>query len=131
MCYIKYPARVIFGLAYLRIVGETGRRLCTRVKGNLDGLIKCNAFTPLGAHRRLHRNNAFFQILVSILARESEISARKTIEAPLIAVKSTKMNGKDECNTTTSGPMRYLDLWGLWSIPAQRRRPPFFELKRR
>ena len=82
-------------------VGETGRPLCIRIKEHMDGLNKSKISTPLGMHRSLKHDNAEIQIGVTILSHESEILARKTLEAFWIAAKKTKINRKDECIAIT------------------------------
>ena len=62
-------------------IEETGRPLYVRIKEHLGGLRKSKMLTPLGTHRRLCHDNTEFEVTVSILAREAEISARKTLEA--------------------------------------------------
>ena len=91
-------------------VGETGRPLCVRVKEHLDGMRRSRVQTPLGAHRMQYHRDAEFEVSVSILAQESEISARKTIEAFWIIASDPKMNKKDECVAITSELAPFRDL---------------------
>ena len=94
-------------------VGETGRPLCIRIKEHLDGLCKSKSSTPLGIHRRLCHENAEIQIGVTILSREPEIIARRTLEAFWITAKSPKMNRKDECIAITNELALYQNLCGF------------------
>ena len=93
-------------------VGETGRPLCIRIKEHMDGLNKSKISTPLGMHRSLKHDNAEIQIGVTILSHESEILARKTLEAFWIAAKKPKINRKDECIAITKELAPYQCLWG-------------------
>ncbi|VDP30328.1 unnamed protein product [Heligmosomoides polygyrus] len=62
-------------------IGETGRPLGERVKEHLGMLRRCDIAGPLGEHRLRCHNGAGIDVAVTILAREFEISARKTLEA--------------------------------------------------
>ncbi|KAK6735650.1 hypothetical protein RB195_018711 [Necator americanus] len=55
--------------------------LCIRVKEHLDGLAKSKTFTPLGTHRRICQPNPEVKVEIRILSYESEITARRTLEA--------------------------------------------------
>ncbi|KAK6764730.1 hypothetical protein RB195_024893 [Necator americanus] len=55
-----------------------------------------------GAHRTQCHDNTPFKIAVTILARESDVLARKTLEAFYITAKSPIMNRKEECIAVTS-----------------------------
>ncbi|KAK6751288.1 hypothetical protein RB195_002958 [Necator americanus] len=94
-------------------IGETGRSLCIRVKEHLDGLVKSKTSSPLGAHRRQCHDNTPFKIAVTILARESDVLARKTLEAFYITAKSPIMNRKEECIAVTNELAPYQDLCGF------------------
>ena len=94
-------------------IGETGRPLHVRIREHLDGLRKSKMLTPLGTHRRLCHDNTEFEVAVSILAREAEISARKTLEAFWISARNPKMNRKDECVAITQELAPFLELCGL------------------
>ncbi|VDP14364.1 unnamed protein product [Heligmosomoides polygyrus] len=114
-------------------IGETGRPLCIRVKEHLDGLKKPNVSTPWGEHRVRCHHGAMFQVSVSILARESDISARRTLEALWIAAKNPQVNRKDECIAITQELAPFVELWlnsfthvylHLRVIGGARRHPP-------
>ncbi|EYC11772.1 hypothetical protein Y032_0049g1762 [Ancylostoma ceylanicum] len=94
-------------------IGETGRPLCIRIKEHLDGLSKSKTATPLGAHRSLCHENSEIQTGVTILSREPEIIARRTLEAFWITAKSPKMNRKDECIAITKELALYQNLCGF------------------
>ena len=81
-----------------------------RVKEHLDGMRRSRVQTPLGAHRVQYHGNADLEVSVSILAKESEISPRKTLEAFWIVAKDPKMNRKDECVAITSELAPFRDL---------------------
>ncbi|VDP09570.1 unnamed protein product [Heligmosomoides polygyrus] len=74
-----------------------------------------------------------FQVSVSILARESDISARRTLEALWIAAKNPQVNRKDECIAITQELAPFVELWlnsfthvylHLRVIGGARRHPP-------
>ncbi|EYB86196.1 hypothetical protein Y032_0283g1309 [Ancylostoma ceylanicum] len=94
-------------------IGETGRPLCVRIKEHLDGLSKSKTATPLGTHRRLCHENSEIQIGVTILSREPEIIARKTLETFWITARSPKINRKDECIAITKELALYQNLCGF------------------
>ena len=94
-------------------IGETGRPLCVRIKEHLDGLQKSKTCTPLGAHRRQCHENQLFETSVTILSRETEVVARKTLEAFWITSKNPKMNRKDECIAVTNELALYQNLCGF------------------
>ncbi|KAK6736167.1 hypothetical protein RB195_019066 [Necator americanus] len=112
---------VVSGVIYLitcqlcgaEYIGEIGRSLCIRVKEHLDGLVKSKTSSPLGAHRRQCHDNTPFKIAVTILARESDVLARKTLEAFYITTKSPIMNRKEECIAVTNELAPYKDLCGF------------------
>ncbi|KAK6734614.1 hypothetical protein RB195_018044 [Necator americanus] len=112
---------VVSGVIYLitcqlcgaEYIGETGRSLCIRVKEHLDGLVKSKSSSPLGAHRRQCHDNTPFKIAVTILARESDVLTRKTLEAFYITAKSPIMNRKEECIAVTNELAPYQDLCGF------------------
>ena len=54
-----------------------------------------------------------FEVTVTILAREPEISARRTLEALWIAAKTPKINRKDECVEVTRELPPFVDLCGF------------------
>ncbi|VDO75972.1 unnamed protein product [Heligmosomoides polygyrus] len=82
-------------------IGETGRPLCIRVKEHLDGLRKGRLRTLWGEHRVRCHAGAMLQVSVSLLARESDISARKTLEALWITARNPQVNRKEECLAVT------------------------------
>ncbi|XGW13724.1 hypothetical protein V3C99_000216 [Haemonchus contortus] len=94
-------------------IGETGRPLYVRVKEHLSGLAGSRMHTPLGAHRVSFHAGLSFDVSVSILALETEIAARKTLEAFWITVKEPLMNRKEECVAITRELAPFLDLCNL------------------
>uniref|UniRef100_A0A7I4YL30 C2H2-type domain-containing protein n=1 Tax=Haemonchus contortus TaxID=6289 RepID=A0A7I4YL30_HAECO len=97
-------------------IGETGRPLCIRVNEHLSGLVGLGMHTPLGAHRVSFHAGVSFDVSVSILALETEIAARKTLEAFWITAKEPLMNRKEECVAITRELAPFLDLCNLWSM---------------
>ncbi|EYC42564.1 hypothetical protein Y032_0526g2936 [Ancylostoma ceylanicum] len=81
-------------------VGETARPLCVKVNEHLEGKSSSRLSTLLGRHRA--HNGVGFEVQVTILADESEICARRTLEAFWIHSKNPKMNSREECSTITS-----------------------------
>lgn len=94
-------------------IGETGRSLCTRVKEHLNGLQKPLVSTPFGEHRARIHGGAVFEVAVTILARERDISARTTLEVLWIAARNLKINRKDECIAVTQELAPFVDLCGF------------------
>ncbi|EYB89763.1 hypothetical protein Y032_0228g2885 [Ancylostoma ceylanicum] len=90
----------------------TGRPLRVRIKEHLDGLSKSK--TAFGYSPKVMPQNTEIQIGVTILLREPEVIARRTLEAFWITAKSPKMNRKDECIAITKELALYrgFDLWG-------------------
>ena len=64
----------------------------------------------LGSHRVIEHDGSDFDITVSILVHESNITARKTLEAFWINKKSPGMNRKEECLSITRELTSYLSL---------------------
>ncbi|VDP49879.1 unnamed protein product [Heligmosomoides polygyrus] len=62
-------------------IDETDRPLCVKVKEHVDGLglDKCKVSTPLGEHRLRSHSGAVVEIAVTILARDSDVAARKGV----------------------------------------------------
>ncbi|EYC22134.1 hypothetical protein Y032_0017g3171 [Ancylostoma ceylanicum] len=83
-------------------IGETARPLCVRVKEHLEGKSSSRTSTPLGCHRMRVHDGVDYEVETTILQLETEISARKTLEAFWIHVKNPKMNRKEECPTITN-----------------------------
>ncbi|VDP08889.1 unnamed protein product [Heligmosomoides polygyrus] len=77
-------------------IGETGRPLWVRVKGHTDGLNKCKVSTPLGEHRLQNNNGRAIGVTATILAREPDIEAQKTLVALWIAFKNPAINRKEK-----------------------------------
>ncbi|KAK6745366.1 hypothetical protein RB195_011851 [Necator americanus] len=94
-------------------IEETRRPLCIRVKEHSDGVAKSKLSSPLGAHRRICHPNSEVEVEVRILSYESEIIARRTLEAFWITAKSPKMNKKDECIAITNELSPYQGLCGF------------------
>ncbi|VDL76098.1 unnamed protein product [Nippostrongylus brasiliensis] len=96
-----------------KYVGETGRPLCTRIIEHLDGLRRITVSTPLGEHRAKRHEGAHVEVAVSILACESDIVARKTLEAFCISAKDPHINRKEECVAVTQELTPFTDLCGF------------------
>ncbi|VDP13499.1 unnamed protein product [Heligmosomoides polygyrus] len=94
-------------------IGETGRPLGERVKEHLGVLRRCDIAGPLGEHRLRCHNGAGIDVAVTILAREFEISARKTLEALWIAARNPTINRKEERVPVIQELAPYVDLCGL------------------
>ncbi|VDL65011.1 unnamed protein product [Nippostrongylus brasiliensis] len=94
-------------------VGETGRPLCVRVKEHLDGLRRGTLSTPLGEHKVRRHEGLPIEVAVSILAREPDVAARRTLEAFWIAARAPKINRKEECIAVTQELAPFADLCGF------------------
>ena len=94
-------------------IGETARPLCVRIKEHLEGKSSSRSSNPLGRHRAQAHNGVDYEVQATILACETEISARKTLEAFWIHIKNPKMNRREECPTITSELLPYLALCNI------------------
>ncbi|VDO28952.1 unnamed protein product [Heligmosomoides polygyrus] len=93
-------------------IGETGRPPCTRVEKHLDGLRRSNVSTPLREHRVRSHNGGMVDVAVTILARERDVTVRRTLEAFWIAARNPKINRKEKCIAVTQ-ELPYVDLCGF------------------
>ncbi|EYC38680.1 hypothetical protein Y032_0702g1661 [Ancylostoma ceylanicum] len=84
-------------------VSGAARPLCIKVKEYLEG-----KSSSLGRHRAQAHNGIDSDVQVTILAGESETSARKTLEEFWIYSKNPKMNRREECHTIISELLPYL-----------------------
>ncbi|EYB87176.1 hypothetical protein Y032_0267g756 [Ancylostoma ceylanicum] len=91
-------------------IGETARPLCTRVEEHLQAKAKFCPSNALGSHRLNYHEGVDFEMKVMILAYESQISARETLEALWINIKTPKMNRKEECSSITRELAPYLQI---------------------
>ena len=89
-------------------IGETGRKLYIRLKEHIAGRNKSSQATALGTHRVQSHNGSNFDIVVTVLEVESDVSARKLLEACWIRAKSPNMNRKDECISITTHLVPFL-----------------------
>ncbi|KAK6733433.1 hypothetical protein RB195_017272 [Necator americanus] len=83
-------------------VGETGRNLGVRINEHMAGKRRKSLITPLGRHRHEAHNGNDYDVKCVILAHETEISARKTLEAFFILKRNPSMNNKNECLSITN-----------------------------
>ncbi|EYC02439.1 hypothetical protein Y032_0100g3303 [Ancylostoma ceylanicum] len=83
-------------------IGETGRPLRVRVNEHLAAERRESLILPLGRHRRDDHNGNDFAIRFTILAHESEFSARKTLGTFWISVRNPRMNNRNEHLSITS-----------------------------
>ncbi|EYC03619.1 hypothetical protein Y032_0092g2523 [Ancylostoma ceylanicum] len=94
-------------------IGETGRTLGVRIKEHLAGKRRASLVTPLGRHRNELHHGDDFDVKCIILAHETDISARKTLEAFWISVRNPPMNNKNECLSITNDFMPFVPLCEL------------------
>ncbi|VDO23031.1 unnamed protein product [Heligmosomoides polygyrus] len=94
-------------------IGETGRPLWVRMKEHMNGLNKCKHSTPLGEHRLRSHAGAIFGVAVTVLAREADITVRKTLEALWIASRHPVTNRREERVMVTQELAPFADLCGL------------------
>ena len=78
-------------------IGETGRVLRVRIEEHMAGKRKGNLGTPLGKHKMEAHSGEDFEVKCTILSYETEISARKALEAAWIYTKNPAMNSRNEC----------------------------------
>ena len=78
-------------------IGETGRPLGVRIYEYLSGMRRNSLATALGRHKTEEHDGNNFEIKCTILAQETEISARKALEAFWISSRNPRMNSRDEC----------------------------------
>ena len=76
-------------------IGETARPLHVRLKEHIDGKSRSRTSTALGAHRVQKHDGDDFEIRVEVLAQESQLFARKSLEAFWIQFIHPKMNRKE------------------------------------
>ncbi|VDO81228.1 unnamed protein product [Heligmosomoides polygyrus] len=67
----------------------------------------------MGGHRVDCHGGAMAQVAVTILARESDVSARKTLEVFWIASRNPKINRKDEYVAVTQELASFVGLFGF------------------
>uniref|UniRef100_A0A7I4YFD5 Reverse transcriptase domain-containing protein n=1 Tax=Haemonchus contortus TaxID=6289 RepID=A0A7I4YFD5_HAECO len=89
-------------------IGETGRQLATRIKEHLASMRRGSLITALGRHKIEEHNGDNFEVKCTILAQETEISARKALEAFWIFKRNPEMNGRDECPSITNDLLPYI-----------------------
>ena len=94
-------------------IGETGRTLSIRIKEHMAGLRRGNLRTPLGKHKNEIHNGSEFQVKCVILGYESDISARKALEAAWIYTKNPIMNNRNECVSMAGDLASFLTLCRL------------------
>ena len=94
-------------------VGETSRTLSIRIKEHLASKRRKSLTSPLGKHRVEAHGGNDFEVKCTILTYESEISARKALEAFWISAKSPAMNNKNECLSITSDFLPFVSLCEL------------------
>uniref|UniRef100_A0A7I4YDF6 Reverse transcriptase domain-containing protein n=1 Tax=Haemonchus contortus TaxID=6289 RepID=A0A7I4YDF6_HAECO len=94
-------------------IGETGRMLSIRVKEHLAGKRRGSLLTPLGRHRLEEHQGDDFDIKCKILAYESEIGARKILEALHIRERNPKLNNRNECIAITGELLPFIPFCGL------------------
>ncbi|VDO27964.1 unnamed protein product [Haemonchus placei] len=91
-------------------IGETARPLNVRAKEHMDGMRRLKESTALGSHRMRKHNGGGFEVTVEVVAQESELWARKTLEAFWIQVTDPKMNRREECLAITRELRPYIRL---------------------
>ena len=94
-------------------IGETGRLLGIRIKEHLAGKRRGNVSTPLGKHKVEVHHDSDYEVKCVILAHETEITARKALEAAWICTKDPPMNNRNECPSMTNELLPFLSLCEL------------------
>ncbi|EYC14339.1 hypothetical protein Y032_0041g480 [Ancylostoma ceylanicum] len=93
--------------------GNDGIHINKNYDSHNDGKSCSRISTPLGCHRMRVHNGVDYEVETTILEHETEISARKTLEAFWIHAKNPKMNRKEECPTITNELLPYLRLCNI------------------
>ena len=91
-------------------IGETGRALGVRVSEHLAGKRRGNVGSPLGKHKVEVHNGEEFEVKCKILEYETEIAARKALEAAWIYRKGPTMNARNECISIASDLLSLVSL---------------------
>ena len=94
-------------------IGETGRALGTRIKEHLASKRRKSLISALGRHRNEAHGVNDFDVRCRILTCETEISARKALEAFWISTKNPGMNSRNECLCITSEFLTFVPLCEL------------------
>ena len=94
-------------------IGETGRPLSVRINEHMASKRRKSLISPLGKHRNEDHNGNDFDVKCRILAFESDISARKTLEAAWILTRNPAMNSRNEHTSITSDLMPFIGLCEL------------------
>ena len=94
-------------------IGETGRLLGIRIKEHLAGKRRGNISTPLGRHKVEVHHDSDYEVKCVILAHETEIVARKALEAAWICSRDPPMNNRNECPSMTNELLPFLSLCEL------------------
>ena len=89
-------------------IGETGRPLAIRIKEHLAGKRRGNVRTSLGRHLIEEHSGNEFDVKCTILACETEISARKALEAFRISARNPRMNNRNECVSITNDLLPFM-----------------------
>ena len=91
-------------------IGETGRALGVRINEHLTGKRRENVGTPLGKHKMEEHCDEDFEVKCRILGYETDIAARKALEAAWIYTKDPTMNSRNECVSIASDLLSLLSL---------------------
>ena len=91
-------------------IGETGRPLSARISEQLAGKRRGNVGSPLGKHKIEAHCGEDFEVKCRVLGHETEIAARKVLEAAWIYTKHPTMNAKNECVSIASNLLSLLSL---------------------
>ena len=71
---------------------------------------KGNVGSPLGKHKIEVHHGDEFDVKCVILGYETDIAARKALEAAWIQIKNPPMNGRNECVSIASDLLSFLSL---------------------
>ena len=77
-------------------IGETGRPLGVRINEHMASKRRRSLVSPLGKHRNEDHSGDDFDVKCTILAFETDVSARKTLEAAWILTRNPAMNSRNE-----------------------------------
>ena len=93
--------------------GNTCKAPSIRVREHLASKRSGTLTSPLGRHKLETHHGDDFDVKCTILAYETEITARKALEAAWILTRNPVMNNKNECVSVTSELLPFVSLCEL------------------
>ena len=91
---------IVYQIEYLSChvlyIGETGRTLSVRIGEHMASKRRESLISPLGKHRREVHNGTNFDVKCSILEFETDILARKTLEASWVLSRNPEVDSRNK-----------------------------------